>query len=114
MMHGEKISICKFFTKNQHCPYEEIGCKFSHEHKPSENANNNEDLDNDDEVCDESYELNENQCHLCKLQMLNRDDFYKHVETEHPEYHQGMMEIVENMRNNMEPVESVSSAQSLA
>ena len=98
----------------QHCPYEDIGCKFSHEHKPSKNDNIDEDRDNDDEGGDESYELNENQCHLCKLQMLNRDDLYQHVETDHPEYHQGMMEIVENMRNNTEPAQSVSSAQSLA
>jgi hypothetical protein len=38
-MHGEKVSSCKFFTSNQHCPYEDVGCKFSHEHKPSENDN---------------------------------------------------------------------------
>ena len=31
MMHDEKISMCKFFTNSQHCPYEEMGCKFSHE-----------------------------------------------------------------------------------
>ena len=84
-MHGEKVSMCKFFTNNQHCPYEDIGCKFSHE--PSENGNDDEDLDNDEGDGDESYEFIENQCHLCKLQMINRDYLYKHVETEHHDYH---------------------------
>ena len=96
--------MCKFFTNNQHCPYEDIGCKFSHE--PSKNGNNEADLEIDEDLefdegdGDDSYEFIENQCHLCKLQMVNRDDLYDHVETEHQEYHRGMLEIVANNRKN--------------
>ena len=93
--------MSKFFSNNQHCPYEEIGCKFSHEqHETSENGIIDDDLVNDDEESDDSYEFIENQCHLCKLQLHNRDDLYNHVETDHQEYHQGMLEIVANRRNN--------------
>ena len=80
--------MCKFVSNNQHCPYDEIGCKFSHEHEltahePSTIGNIDDNLDNDDEESNDSYEFIENQCHLCKLQLLNRDDLYNHVETDH-------------------------------
>ena len=51
MMHGGKKNMCKFFSNNQHCPYEEIGCKLSHEqHETSENGIIDDDLVNDDEI----------------------------------------------------------------
>ena len=97
-MHEEETKMCKFFANKEHCPYEEIGCKFSHE--PSKNDDADEDLKNiSDDDNDDSYEFVENQCHLCKLQLLNRDDLYLHVETTHQEYHQGMLEIIANRRN---------------
>ena len=95
-MHEEETTMCKFFAKRMHCPYEEIGCKFNHEQQ--EKDENDEDLEtvSDD---DESYEFVENQCHLCKLQLNSRDELYYHVETQHTEYHQGMLEIIANRRN---------------
>ena len=96
-MHERKLSTCKYFTKDQHCPYEEIGCKFSHE--TSDKGNIDEDTSNDDEDLDLSCEIVENQCHLCKLQLQNRDDLFSHVELDHVEYHQEMMEIIANRRN---------------
>jgi len=95
-MHERKLSICKYFAKGQYCPYEEIGCKFSHE--PSDHGNLNEDDSNDDGDLDLSCEIVENQCHLCKLQMLNRDDLFNHVEHEHVDYHQEMLEIIASRR----------------
>ena len=82
-----------------HCPYEEIGCKFSHE--PVKTHDDDDDLEqvSDDDDNNDSYEFVENQCHLCKLQLLNRDDLYNHVETFHQEYHQGMLEIIADRRN---------------
>ena len=97
IMHDENISMCKFFANSQHCPYEEIGCKFSHEAIQEDSIDG--DSDNEDEDGDVSYEFIENQCHLCKLQLPNRDDLFNHVETNHQEYHRGMMEIVANRRN---------------
>ena len=102
-MHGEKLSMCKYFAKNQHCPYEDIGCKFSHESSEKDNnddENDDEDHENDEEL-DDSYEFCENQCHLCKLQLPCKDDLYCHVETDHEEYHLGMLEVIANRRNNI-------------
>ena len=97
-MHEEETTMCKFFAKRKHCPYEQIGCKFNHEQQ--EKDENDEDLEivSDDDNGD-SYELAENQCHLCKLQLHSRDELYYHVETQHVEYHQGMLEIIANRRN---------------
>ena len=78
IMHEEETSMCKFFANNQHCSYEQIGCKFSEQ---SEKDNDDEDLEKVSD--DDSYEFVENQCHLCKLQLLSRDDLYNHVETNH-------------------------------
>ena len=98
VMHDEETTICKFFANQQDCPFEEIGCKFRH--GPSENYNNNEDITNvSDDDNDDSYEFVENQCHLCKLQLLNRDDLYQHIETNHEDYHQGMLELIANRKN---------------
>ena len=94
MMHDEKISMCKFFTNSQHCPYEEIGCKFSHE--ASKEGSSDDDSDNENEDLDVSYEFIENK-------LPNRDELFDHVEINHREYHQGIMEIVANRRNDIKP-----------
>jgi len=97
-MHEEKITMCKFFARSEHCPFEEIGCTFSHEHQ--ENYEKEEDLETiSDDGDGESYELAENQCHLCKLQLQSRDDLYYHVETQHEDYHQGVLELIATRRN---------------
>ena len=108
-VHERKQSMCKYFTKNQHCPYEGIGCKFSHE--PSDKGNIDEDTANDDEDLDLSCEFVENQCHLCKLQLPNRDDLFNHLEADHLEYHQEMLEIIANRRNQIKSRELTVSHQ---
>jgi hypothetical protein len=91
-MHEEETTMCKFFAKREHCPYEEIHCQFNHEH--DEELETVSDDDNGD-----SYEFVENECHLCKLQLHIRDELYYLVETQHVEYHQGVLEILVNRRN---------------
>ena len=72
-------------------------------HEPADNGNIDEDTDNDDEDLDLSSEFVENQCHICKLQLPNRDDLFNHVEADHLEYHQEMFEIIAKRRNTIEP-----------
>ena len=68
-------------------------------HETSKEGSIDEDYDNSDNEDgdgDVSYEFIVSQSHLCKLQLSNRDDLFNHVETDHNEYQQGMMEIVVN------------------
>ena len=100
-MHQRKLTICKYFTNEQHCPYAAIGYKFGHE--PSHKGNIDKDTTaNDDEDFNLSCEIVENQCHLCKWQLPNREDLFSHVESEHVEYHNEMMEIIATRRNTIQ------------
>ena len=81
-IHKQEPRKCKYFLSKEPCPFADIGCKFSHD-----------DLENEDiETIEDEYSLEENQCHLCRLQLLTKDDLMTHVEVSHEEYFQGAME----------------------
>ena len=82
-VHTKQTRKCKFFLNKELCPFSEIGCKFVHDH---------DDQDDEIETIEEDYNLNQNQCHLCRLQLSSRDEVMDHVEVEHKEYFQGVLE----------------------
>ena len=45
------------------------------------------------ETFEEEIPFNENDCHLCGLTLALRDKLMEHVENNHEEYFQGIMEI---------------------
>ena len=45
---------------------------------------------------DESFNPCENQCHLCRKKLESQDDLWDHVEKEHKEYYNGMLEVAAN------------------
>ena len=47
----------------------------------------------EEEEVEEDYQLSENQCHLCKHQLLTKDELWQHVELNHQEYFQDMREL---------------------
>ena len=49
-----------------------------------------------DETEEDYYKLNENQCNLCKEQLTTKDE---HVERNHEEYFQGMLEMAAENRS---------------
>ena len=61
-------------------------------------VNTHEDDEDNIEVLDqeqvETFSVNENQCHLCKNQFESKDDVFYHVQMNHVEYFNGMMEII--------------------
>ena len=74
---------CKYFQNKEQCPFSDICCKFVQYH---------DEVDDDSEIIEDEYNLNENQCHLCRKQLLSRDEVMDHVEIEHQEYFQGVLE----------------------
>ena len=113
----EHVKHCRYFSSQETCPYEVIGCKFLHDpsilcktknceellcpfvHQNVINDEANEDkieenLEVSDEEQDETLSVNENQCHLCRIQLESKDDVYYYVEINHKEYFSGMMEIM--------------------
>ena len=82
LMHREKTQKCQYFLNNQFCPFDKVGCNFSHDEQIVE--------EEDDE---DYYKLNENQCHLCKEQLTTKDELWEHVERNHVEYFQGKLEM---------------------
>ena len=48
-------------------------------------------------VSDEDQEepVVENQCHLCRIQLTTKDQFYYHIEVNHVEYFRGMRRLLE-------------------
>jgi hypothetical protein len=55
-------------------------------------------IDGKDGDADDDFPINENQCHLCKKQLLNRDELWHHVEKVHEDYFQGMLEYAAENR----------------
>ena len=47
---------------------------------------------------EEIPELEENQCHLCRIPLQTKDNLYNHVQENHEEYFLGMMEVATRMR----------------
>ena len=93
-IHEGLSKMCHFFTNNRPCPFYEIGCKFLHADE------NNEHLD-DIETVEDEISQNGNQCHLCGLKLTSRNDMMDHVENNHVEYFQGIMEISERNRTEV-------------
>jgi hypothetical protein len=105
-IHSEiTTKVCKYFKNKQTCPYERIGCMFGHVEMDSGNAASSENVvdvtedsddvedvteDSDD---DESFNPCENQCHLCRKKLESKDGLWEHVEEEHKEYFNGMLEV---------------------
>ena len=82
IVHTEKLKKCKFFSNKETCPFERIGCKFVHDDEEDDGI----------ETVEDEYDLKENQCHLCKVQFSSKDHLMDHVEVDHVDYFQGMME----------------------
>ena len=60
---------------------------FAHSNQTESVESSESDEDEQNETC------NENQCHLCQEQLLSRDDLWDHVQANHREYYQGMLEF---------------------
>ena len=108
----KNVKHCRYFSKQELCPYEAIGCKFLHVQTELctiddcqdithqnviniEEATNGEDKNKDEE---EIPELEENPCHLCRIQLQTKDDLYNHVQVNHEEHFLRMMEVAARMR----------------
>ena len=86
LIHTKRTKTCNFFLSKTPCPFNDIGCKFGHE-----NEANKDTIENAEDVEDE-YSLDMNECHLCHLKLSSRDDLWEHVENQHVEYFQGMID----------------------
>ena len=86
IIHTEKTKKCHYFLNKKPCPFNNIGCKFAHDDEVIEEPNENE-------TTEDAYTANKNQCHLCSIQLSSRDELMEHVETNHEEYFQGVMEV---------------------
>ena len=65
IMHTENTNVCQYYLNGQICPFDEVGCQFSH----TDGA-----ADEDDSNNSEIYDLIENQCHLCREEFSSKDD----------------------------------------
>ena len=108
------VKPCRYFSNQEPCPYEAIGCKFLHDpsiicrnqdcenllcpfaHQNVTNSEGKEDNIEDvsDQEQEETLDVNENQCHLCLVQFESKDDVFNHVQANHDDYFRGMMEFV--------------------
>ena len=47
----------------------------------------------------------ENQCHVCKQKLESHDDFWDHVQRQHEEYYNGVLEAAANLYNCHSPTQ---------
>ena len=97
-IHTLKVNTCQYFLNGDRCPFDLIGCKFSHGTDTTDEETIEDVGDDDSTDDDDDYNINENQCHLCKQQFNNRDNLWEHVEASHTEYFQGMLEVAQANR----------------
>ena len=96
-VHSEEVKVCRYYKSNQSCPFEPIGCMFRHE---IDNANSRDEImDVGEESEGNDFIPDENQCHICRKQCKCKDDLFNHVEREHVEYFNGMLEAAANLSN---------------
>ena len=95
-IHQDTPKTCKYFSKKEVCPFESIGCMFLHLDKAQDKETEIEDVIETDDEDDDSFFPVENQCHICKDMMPNKDDLFYHIQSQHEEYLSGVMEVVEN------------------
>ena len=63
------------------CPFDRIGCKFDHDNLE----------DSEIETSDEDNTVDQNQCHLCRLQLQSKDYLIDHIEAIHVDNFQGII-----------------------
>ena len=100
LIHTMAAKQCKYILNKQLCPFEEVGCAFSHNNVEEPNVEEIIDEEHlveeqiDDEDVEIDYDqLKKNQCHLCYDQLSTKDELWIHVENNHVEYFQGMLEF---------------------
>ena len=115
------VKHCKYYSKQELCPFEAIGCQFLHIQTEfcrlddcqdllcpfnHQNVINNEEAGSgvgvaEHEDQEEVLELEENQCHLCRIKLQTKDDLYDHVQMNHEEYFLGMIEVAARMSSSI-------------
>ena len=66
-----------------------------HEESIIDKATDDENVDD----ADDDYTFNENQCHLCKKHLSNKDELWDHMECIQDEYYREMVEMTAKMRS---------------
>ena len=107
LVHTDQAHFCHFYNNGKLCPFNDIGCMFRHEHldlcrartctrKLCPNKHEEiivediiENVNTDSDYQDDDFQPKENQCHICRQQLLAKDKFIDHVKDEHFE---GMFE----------------------
>ena len=102
------VTQCRYFSNQELCPYKAIGQKFLHVQTElcrfkdcqdllcplaHQNVINDEEPMQDEDPKETLQKLNENQCHICRIQLLTKDGLFDNVQANHEEYFNGMMEV---------------------
>ena len=115
-IHTDDAKYCHFYNNRKQCPYDELGCMFLHiraEQCTFQHCSNKlcqfrhdnqietidacEEMVVNDRSDVEEEPIKENQCHLCMNQMDSKDNLMSHMERNHEEYFNGMMEVAAMM-----------------
>ena len=114
VIHAGNVKYCHYYNNGKACPYEEIGCMFLHMEsqmcpfKPCKNRmcefqhekqieTMEEESDDESEDAAEKSPINGKQCHLCNTILNQEENLVDHMETDHREYYNGMMEATAEM-----------------
>ena len=82
-VHDEDVKRCKFVMSGQECPYDDVGCMFSHEPESEEIINDIiENIETDESDSDEPLE-EDNFCYYCNSNFGNQSDLVIHMSENH-------------------------------
>ena len=111
--HTEDIKNSHYFNNKNVCSYESIGCKFLHTKSAkcryvdcknslcqfSHSKVIEVDPKSEFEDSDTDVNPNENQCHICRKQLLSKNDPLNHAKNQHEAYYQGMLDVAASITN---------------
>ena len=69
--------------------------------KPIENVEDVLEESVSDEESEDLFVHSENQCHLCRKRLNTKDELFEHVQKDHEEYYNGLMEVAAYLNTSL-------------
>ena len=81
-VHDKGVKKCKFIRGGQECPFDNVGCMFSHENE-NDNEEIIEDIIENVEIEEEDEPLEDDFCYYCNNNFRNQSDLVLHMRETH-------------------------------
>ena len=82
-VHSQPTKTCNYFSNDIECPFEELGCKFQHEHSKNDEKDSEHQKDVEEEIEENESIIEDNFCYFCKNDFDDPKSLENHTLSEH-------------------------------